>query len=135
MTQRFPDRERDPSWQVEKAMQPDPMLQDRHKAGPVAIGLAALFAVLIVAVLFYGLNNGREETIATQGTESSISTTGSAPAGEVNAPPHQSGQKNTGAQQAAQDKSGGQSGGRAQPANQGQEGGQGNQTGKPAEKR
>src|SRR3954469_24284987 len=79
MIVRLPDRPGDPGLPAEQ-LQPDPMLQERHNAGPIAIGMAALFAVLVVGVLFYGLNNGRQETIATEGV-GAISTSGSAATG------------------------------------------------------
>jgi hypothetical protein len=117
MIVRFPGRERDPGWQAEREVQPDPMLQENHSAGPVAIGLAAAFAVLVVGVLFYGLNQQRgpsTETIATGSSAAPPSTSGQAPASDANAPaPADKANTGTGA---------GQSSGQAQPANQGQGG-------------
>ncbi len=111
---REPDRARDPGWQAEKAVQPDPTLRD-ERTGPAVIGIAALVGVAIVVLVFYGLTREPEQATASGGSASpAITTAGQAPATDANAP-SPADKANT----AAHGTSSGQSG-KPQPANQGQ---------------
>lgn len=78
----FPERDPRPS---AEHIQPDPMLKERRSAGPLVIAFASFFAVLIVAVVFYGLNQARTPMTATV-TSSEPTTSGSAPAADAPAP-------------------------------------------------
>lgn len=124
MTIRSPERERQNhvGWQAELEDQPDPMLkmtEPRRRASPLAMTLAALFGLVIVATVFYGLNQERgpnTTTVASSSSESAPTTSGSAPPStEANAPsPTDKAATN------AQGQGSGQSSAIQQPANQGQ---------------
>jgi hypothetical protein len=96
-------------------IQPDPMLLEQRRASPMVIGIAAAIAVLILTVVFYGLNKGGEQTTASSATETPASTSGSAPPANDNAPAPQN-KANT----AKQDAGSAQNSGQANPAKQGQ---------------
>jgi len=120
MIVRFPDRERerDPSWQAETQVQPDPMLQDQRRASPAVIGVAAVLGLAIVVMVFYGLTRptGLMDAASTGASSATagMTTSGQAPATGANAP-----SPADKANSAAHGTSSGQSG-QAQPANQGQ---------------
>lgn len=95
-------------------IQPDPMLQER-RANPIALGVAALFALTIVCVVFYGLSREVGPATVATSTEPPASTSGQAPAGDATAPA-----PNDKSTTAAKNPEGGKSSGQAQPANQGQ---------------
>lgn len=67
-------------------IQPDPMLQERRRANPIALGVAAIFALMIVSVVFYGLSRDVEPASAGS-SEAPASTSGQAPANQVQGTP------------------------------------------------
>lgn len=69
-------------------IQPDPMLQERRRANPIALGVAAIFALMIVSVVFYGLSRDVEPaTVSAGSSEAPASTSGQAPANQVQGAP------------------------------------------------
>lgn len=123
------ERERHTGWEARTEadeVQPDPMLRmsEERRASPLAIGLAALFGLIIVATLFYGLNNNPTTNTTTASSEApTTSGSGPSPSGsggsstDANAP-----SPGDAANTASQGKADPQSSGQQRPANQGQGG-------------
>ncbi len=103
--------QRDPGG--EQSVQPDPMLQTKRPANPIAVGVAAVFGLVILCVVFYGLTRSEGPQTASTST-SAPSTSGQANSSDA-AGPSPADQANTAAHGTGNNQSSG-----PQPANQGQ---------------
>jgi hypothetical protein len=127
MVIRSPERERElhTGWEAKtEEVQADPMLalSEERRANPVAIALTALFGLVVVVTLFYGLNRdpGPPNTSVSSSTESAPATP---PSTSGSAAPSTDANAQSPADKAGTAKHGtgsGQSSATPQPANQGQ---------------